>query len=142
MKEKKVKFRIHVVIEIIKHNKNKQEGDHAPMHIFIRYSVQMIHNCILIRFYVSVLDAFIDEIGVVSTLLLIGVAINGKVVCRFGGWLVFMVLDTILSFHRRVIKPIYFRRCIIGGILGVVFSICCWVSKGQTVICENYDGLT
>lgn len=55
--------------EIIKHNKNKQKGDHATMHFCIRYFVQMIHDCVLIRFHVLFWDVVIDELAVVATLL-------------------------------------------------------------------------
>lgn len=58
---------LEISYEIIKHNKNKRKGDHAAMHILIRYFVQMIHNCVLIRFHLLFLDVVIDELGVFAT---------------------------------------------------------------------------
>lgn len=58
-----------ITYEIIKHNKNKQKGDHATMHFFIRYFMQMIHDCVLKRFHVLFLDLVIDELAVVATSL-------------------------------------------------------------------------
>lgn len=58
---------LEISYEIIKHNENKRKGDHAAMHILIRYFVQMIHNCVLIRFHLLFLDVVIDELGVFAT---------------------------------------------------------------------------
>lgn len=112
------------------------------MHIFIRYFVQVIHNCVLKRFHVSFLDVFIDELGVVVTLLLIGVAVP-LMVKSFAG----LVADWFLWFSTLFFPQTSNQTHLLPAVYHWLCSRSCFQclllgSKIQTVVCENYDGLT
>lgn len=136
---------LEISYEIIKHNKNKQKR--RPCYYALFYSVFCADDrwlrvnkvsCLILgcRYRRTCCSGDFVMIWCCRT-------INGKVLYRFNGWLnsIMKIIGTIFSLHRRVIKPIYFRRCVIGCILGVVSSICYLVRIIQTVICENYGGL-